>query len=233
VPAAAVDPTVNVRVEVPEPGAAIDVLLKLAVTPVGMPEADKPIAELNEPETAVVMVEVPLLPSATETDVGEEEMVKLAGPVTVKFTVAVCVIPPPTPVIVIGYVPVTVFEATVKVTLEVPEPGAARVVVLKPTVTPVGWPDADKPMAELKPPVTAVVTVVPPLLPWTTETEAGETPSEKFGPDGVPASAAINPAPFILPQPVARSYPVMAVNPLLPLVTSWKAAPYPEDKPNV
>ena len=57
-PVAAVAPTVMVIVEVPLPGAAMDVGLKLTVTPVG-PVADKAIAELKPPETAVVIVDVP------------------------------------------------------------------------------------------------------------------------------------------------------------------------------
>ena len=66
-------------VEVPEPGAAMEVGLKVTVTPVGWPEADKAIAELNPPETAVVIVDVPLLPCTTETEAGEAEMVKLGA----------------------------------------------------------------------------------------------------------------------------------------------------------
>jgi len=58
-----------------------------------------------------------------------------------------------------------VVEATVMVMVEVPEPGAAMEVGLKPTVTPVGWPVADKAIAELKPPETVVVIVEVPLLP--------------------------------------------------------------------
>ena len=68
--------TANVTVEVPEPGAAIDVWLKPTVTPAGAPDAVRPMAESNPPETAVVMVEVPLLPAATETAAGEAEIVK-------------------------------------------------------------------------------------------------------------------------------------------------------------
>jgi hypothetical protein len=45
--------------------------LKVTVTPAGCPEALKAIAESNPPETAVVIVEVPLLPTTTLTDVGE------------------------------------------------------------------------------------------------------------------------------------------------------------------
>jgi len=66
-----------VIVDVSEPGAAMDVGLKLTVTPVGWPLAVKAIAELKPPETAVVIVEVPLLPCTTETEVGEAEMVKV------------------------------------------------------------------------------------------------------------------------------------------------------------
>jgi hypothetical protein len=66
-----VEATASVAVDVPEPGAAMDVGLKVTVTPVGAPEDVKAIAELNPPETAVVMVEVPLEPTTTETEVGE------------------------------------------------------------------------------------------------------------------------------------------------------------------
>ena len=62
--------------EVPEPGAAIDDGLKLTVTPDGAPDAVRATAELNPPETAVVTVEVPLLPAATETAVGDADSVK-------------------------------------------------------------------------------------------------------------------------------------------------------------
>jgi len=88
-------------VDDPDPGATIDVGLKLTVTPVGWPEADNPIAELNPPVTAVVIVDVPLEPRATETEPGEGDMVKLVAG-TVKVTVVVCVMPPPVPVTVIG-----------------------------------------------------------------------------------------------------------------------------------
>lgn len=64
-------------VDVPDPGAAIEVGLKLTVTPVGAPEAVKAIAESNPPNTAVVIVDEPLPPCATDTEPGEAEMVKL------------------------------------------------------------------------------------------------------------------------------------------------------------
>lgn len=64
-------------VEVPEPGAAMEAGLKVTVTPVGWPDAVSAMAELKPPETAVVMVEEPLPPWTTETELGEAEMVKL------------------------------------------------------------------------------------------------------------------------------------------------------------
>ena len=97
------------------------------------------------------------------------------------MTVVVCVTLPPVPVTVIVYVPVAVVEATAKVRVEVPEPGAAMDVGLKLTVTPVGWPDADKATAESKPFTTALVIVDVPLLPCTTETEVGEAERVKLG----------------------------------------------------
>ena len=60
---------------------------------------DRAIDELKPPEATVAMVDLPLLLWATETDVGEADIVK-AGTVTVSVTVAVWVAPPPTPVTV-------------------------------------------------------------------------------------------------------------------------------------
>ena len=127
------------------------------------------------------------------------------GAVTVSETVVDWVTPPPTPVTVIEYVPVAVVEATVKVMVEVPEPGAAMDAGLKLTVTPDGWPVALKATAALKPPETAVVIVDDPLLPCTMETEAGEAEMVKFGLGEVAARALIRLAPFGLPQPVSKS----------------------------
>ena len=86
-----------VIVDVPEPGAAMDVGLKPTVTPVGWP-----LAELKPPETAVVIVDLPLLPCTTDTEVGEADMVKLglATVVTVRETVVVSVVAPEVPVTV-------------------------------------------------------------------------------------------------------------------------------------
>jgi hypothetical protein len=88
-------------VELPPPGAAIVVGLKLTVVPLGTPVADRLMALLKPPLTVVVMVEVPELPAATLTEVGEPVSVKLGGTVTVRVTVALCWIPPPFPVTVV------------------------------------------------------------------------------------------------------------------------------------
>jgi len=104
VPTVALLPTVTFIVDVPEPGAAIDVVLKDTVTFDGRPDADKETAELKLPEAAVVTVEEPELLLCTVIAVGDALMEKsaLAGVVTVRVTVAVCVMPPPVPVTVIG-----------------------------------------------------------------------------------------------------------------------------------
>ena len=76
-PAAAV-PAANVIVEVPEPGAAIEVGLKLTVAPLGVPEAERATALLKPPLTVVVIVDMPEAPWATVSDVGDAASVKLA-----------------------------------------------------------------------------------------------------------------------------------------------------------
>jgi len=92
--------------------------------------------------------------------------------------------------------------------VEVPAPVID--VGVKPTVTPAGCPVADRETAELKPFVTVLVMVVVPKLPRVTEIEAGSTERLKPGLDAVPARAFISPLPFGLPQPVAKSYPIVA-----------------------
>ena len=55
-------PTLMVMVDEPEPGAAIEVGLKLTVVPVGAPVALRAMALLKPPETVVLIVEVALVP---------------------------------------------------------------------------------------------------------------------------------------------------------------------------
>ena len=49
-------PTFTVMVEVPDPGAAMVLGLKVMVWPLPCPDADRVTAELNPPETVVVML---------------------------------------------------------------------------------------------------------------------------------------------------------------------------------
>ena len=62
VPAAATLLAEIVSVELPVPGAAMELGLKLAVTPDGKPAADNDIEELNPPVTVVEIVLVLELP---------------------------------------------------------------------------------------------------------------------------------------------------------------------------
>lgn len=75
-PATVVEATAILIVELPDPGAAMDVGLNVTVTPVGWPLAVNATAALKPFDTVVVIVEAPLLPCATETEVGEAEMAK-------------------------------------------------------------------------------------------------------------------------------------------------------------
>jgi hypothetical protein len=94
----------TVIVEVPEPGAAIELGLKLTVNPLPPPEADRLIAESKPPDTAVVIVDVPELRLGTVIEEGEALTVKLGvAPleVTVSDTLVVSVVLPEVPVTVI------------------------------------------------------------------------------------------------------------------------------------
>jgi hypothetical protein len=74
---------------------------------------------------------------------------------------------------------------------------------LKLTVTPVGWPVAERLMEESRPPLTVELTVELAELPSATQNWAGEASRLKLAFEG--ASASIRFAPFGLPHPVARS----------------------------
>lgn len=152
------------------------------------------------------------MPAVTVCEDGEVEMEKPCEPVefTTKVTVVVyerlgLVL---LAVMLIVYVPVGVDVDVATVMVEVPAPVIE--VGLNPTVTPVGCPVALKEMAELNPPTTELVMLDVPELPSVTVTEDGEADKLKLGFAELPASAFIKPAPFGLPQPVAKSYPFVA-----------------------
>src|SRR5215475_8218795 len=133
------------------------------------------MAELKPPETAVVMVELPDAPLAIEIELGDAEMVKLGvgTVVMIMLTLMLWVTLPPVPVMVTVEVPGVAVADTVKVSVELPAPGAPIEEGLKEAVTPAGRPEAESAMAELKPPEIAVVTVVLPEPPCAMETEVG------------------------------------------------------------
>ena len=157
--------------------------LKLAVTPEGRPLADSATALLNPPATAVVMVDVPLLPCGTVTATGAAVTVKLGATlaVTVSETEVVAVTPPPVPVISMVDVPAVALLLTVSVSVEDPDPGAGMLAGLKLAVTPEGSPLAASAMALLKPPEMDPVMMDVPLAPCFTVRDMGFGASEKFG----------------------------------------------------
>lgn len=66
----------KLRLEVPEPGAPMDVGVKLAVTPLGSPEIESAIELLKPPAACVVMPIEALLPCWTLMVPGEAVTVK-------------------------------------------------------------------------------------------------------------------------------------------------------------
>jgi hypothetical protein len=91
VPVVAVLLADNVKVELPLPGATIEAGLKLAVTPVGSPDADSVTGELKPPLTVVEIVELPEPPWATLKEDGEALTAKsgVAAALIVRETVVV------------------------------------------------------------------------------------------------------------------------------------------------
>jgi hypothetical protein len=93
-------PTRIVMVEVPAPGAAIELGLNVTVLLLPAPEADRLIAELNPPEMVVVIVVVPVPEPLFDIviDAGAAVMLKFGFvPVTFKETVVVAVVLPDVP----------------------------------------------------------------------------------------------------------------------------------------
>jgi phage shock protein PspC (stress-responsive transcriptional regulator) len=158
----------------------------------------------------MVMPLVPLVPWVTVTFAGDAETLKFGwdAAFTVRVTAVVSVVLPEVPLTVMLYVPAATAAGTVRVMVEVPAPVIE--LGLKLTFTPVGCPVAVKEMAELNPPTTELVMVAVPELPCATVTEDGEADKLKLGFDELPASALIRPVPCGLPQPVAKSYPLVA-----------------------
>lgn len=114
-------------------------------------------------------------------EAGEAESSKSGAMTTVSVKVVLRLSPPPLPVTVMGYVPGTVTRVTPMVIIEVPEPGGGMVTGLKVTLTPRGTPDAERLMKLLNPPLTVVVIVDMPWLPWAMVRDEGEAEIVKSG----------------------------------------------------
>ena len=94
--------TFTVIVELPDPGATMELGLKVTVCSPPSPVADKEMAESKPPDTRVVIVEIPEPGLVTLIVVGDALRVKPfdVAPLTVSDTVAVSVAPPDVPLTV-------------------------------------------------------------------------------------------------------------------------------------
>ncbi len=117
----------------------------------------------------------------------------------VSVTAAVWVIPLPVAVTVIGYTPTAVVDATVKVIVDEPEPGAAMDAGLNAAVIPEGSPEALRAIAELKLPEIAAVILLVPLAPSAMETAVGEAESVK---PGGASTVSVTVEVWVIPPPV-------------------------------
>src|SRR5262249_24769958 len=133
----------------------------------GRPDADNDNAELNPPDIAVEMVEVPEAAWEIVSDDGDAVIEKsgTGADVTVTASVVVCVFPPPVAVIVTVDVPDGVCEAADTVRVADPEPGALIDAGLNVAVAPEGRPEAESEIDELKVPFMVVDTVELALAP--------------------------------------------------------------------
>src|SRR6266403_4540032 len=169
--------TVTVPVVAMLPADSVNVLvlavllgLNDAVTPLGRPDADKLTLPLKPFCGVTVMVLVPVVPRVIVKLFGDAERAKFAGGFTMRETVVVLVKLPDVPVRVTVTVPVVAVLLAVSVNVLVP----AVLLGLNDAVTPLGRPDADKLTLPLKPPCGETVTMLVPLVPWTTLRLFGE-----------------------------------------------------------
>ena len=189
-PAAAVLPTTNVTVALPEP--VMDPVV-VAVTPVGNPAALTATEDTKPGVPATLTVALPDAPATTVSEAGLTVIEKVG--VTVRARVAVFVTPPPVAVIVREWAPAAAVLPTTNVTVALPEPVMDPVVV---AVTPVGNPAALTATEDTKPGLPATLTVALPDAPATTVTEAALTVIENVG-----VTVRVRAAVFVTPPPVA------------------------------
>lgn len=132
-------------------------------------------------------------------------MVTAAAPVVSGFTVKPSVVglvnAPEVPWMVAVTVPVVAVALALKVRVLV----VVAAEGLNDAVTPLGKPDADRVTLPVKPFTGVTVTALVAVLPWVSDKLLGEADNVKLGVAPAPAKASINPVPFGLPKPVAKS----------------------------
>jgi hypothetical protein len=156
-----------------------DVGLNEAITPLGSPVAVNDTLPVNPPTSATVMVSVPVLPCATDREVGEGVSVKpgVVEALTVRVMVVVAVRVPEVPLMVTVAAPTVAVLLAVSVsTLELVDD-----VGLNEAVTPLGRPDAVNVTLPVNGLTSVTVMVSVPLLPWVTDSVDAEGVSVKPG----------------------------------------------------
>jgi len=181
--------------------------LKDAVTPLGMPEADKLTLPLKPFCGVTVIVLVPLAPCVMVKLLGEAESVKFAVGTgfTVRETVVLLVKLPEVPVMVTVAVPVVAVLLAVSVKVLV----LVVLLGLKDALTPLGRPEDDRLTLPLKPFCGVTVTVLVPLAPRVIVKLVGDVDSTKLGVAVYPGQLFTKLVALTAPMPVAKSQPTV------------------------
>jgi len=173
VPVVAALPAVSVKVLEVVAGLG----LKMAVTPLARPDADKVTAPLNPFWGAIVMALERLVPWVMLTLDGDVDRLKFGADVTVRVSVVALVKLPEVPETFTVAVPVVAVLLAVNVSVLVVVAG----LVLNDALTPLGRPDADKVTAPLKPFRALTVIVLVPVFPCIMLRLPGDADRLKFG----------------------------------------------------
>jgi len=176
--------TVAVPVVAALPAVSVNVLevvaglgLKMAITPLGRPEADKVTAPLKPLCGVMVTVLDRLVPWVILRLDGDADRLKLGAAVTVSVSVMVLVKVPEVPEMVTVAVPVVAVVVAVSVSVLVVVAGF----IPNDAVTPLGRSDADKVTAPVNPLRSLTVIVLELLAPCTKVRLPGDADNVKFG----------------------------------------------------
>lgn len=154
----------------------VELGLKLAVIPVGNPDATSVTAPVNPPISVIVIASVAVLPGTTVKVAIDSFSVKPGLEVIVSAIVVFAVSAPEVPVMVTVEVPAVAVALAVIVTRLVFVAG----LVPKVAVTPLGNPEAARVTAPVKGLTSVTVMVSVALAPWATESVAAEGLSVKL-----------------------------------------------------